>query len=121
MTKEAALHSFWSSFGLTAYEENSVPSDAELPYLTYETRTDERFGQAAIAVNVWYRTESWSIPNSKARQITDVIGGGGHIIPCDNGGIWIYLGSPAVTSLTDSDTTIKRKYINVICEYITSR
>lgn len=122
MTKEAAIHSFWSKFGLPAYEENSVPSEATLPYLTYEVRTDEMFGQVATAVSVWYRSESWSIPNAKARQITDVIGGGGIIIPCDGGGIWIRLGSPAVMSLTEStDITIKRKYLNVILEYIVTK
>ena len=27
MTKAAAIYQFWNSFGLTAYEENSVPDD----------------------------------------------------------------------------------------------
>ena len=40
MTKAEALHSFYSSFGLTAYEENSVPDDAEFPYITYNITTD---------------------------------------------------------------------------------
>ena len=37
MTKEAALHNFWSMFGVPAYEENAVPSGedgAEFPYIT---------------------------------------------------------------------------------------
>ena len=40
MTKEAALYQFWSSFGLTAYEENSVPAQAAFPYISYEVITD---------------------------------------------------------------------------------
>lgn len=40
MTKAAALHSFFSGFGLTAYEENSVPDDAVFPYITYSLTTD---------------------------------------------------------------------------------
>ena len=35
MDKQQAIHGFWSSFGITAYDENSVPDDAELPYITY--------------------------------------------------------------------------------------
>ena len=31
MTKSAAIYQFWSSFGLTAYEENTVPTDADFP------------------------------------------------------------------------------------------
>ena len=48
MTKAAALHSFYSSFGLTAYEENSVPDDAEFPYITYNITTDS-FGNYSTA------------------------------------------------------------------------
>ena len=32
MTKAAAIYQFWSGFGLTAYEENTVPEDAAFPY-----------------------------------------------------------------------------------------
>ena len=31
MDKFQAQQSFWSSFGLTAYDENTVPDDAEYP------------------------------------------------------------------------------------------
>ena len=40
MTKEQALYKFWISFGMQAYEENSVPSDATFPYITYQLVTD---------------------------------------------------------------------------------
>ena len=35
MTNPAALHQFFSSFGMTAYTSTSVPEDAVFPYLTY--------------------------------------------------------------------------------------
>lgn len=47
MTKEAALYNFWSMFGITAYEENAVPSDAKFPYITYQVVTDS-FGNISI-------------------------------------------------------------------------
>ena len=40
MTKAAAIYQFWSGFGLTAYEENTVPTDAAFPYITYQLVTD---------------------------------------------------------------------------------
>ena len=40
MTKAAAIYQFWNSFGLTAYEENTVPTDATFPYITYQLVTD---------------------------------------------------------------------------------
>ena len=40
MTKAAAIYQFWNSFGLAAYEENSVPDDATFPYITYQLVTD---------------------------------------------------------------------------------
>jgi len=36
MTKAAALHQFFSGFGMDAYTDSSVPDDAVFPYLTYE-------------------------------------------------------------------------------------
>ena len=31
-----ALYAFWSQFGVSAYLRDSVPEDAELPYITYD-------------------------------------------------------------------------------------
>lgn len=36
MDRAQAIHSFWNSFGLKAYDENTVPDNAKLPYITYE-------------------------------------------------------------------------------------
>ena len=48
MTKAAAIYQFWSGFGLTAYEENTVPEDAVFPYVTYQLVTDS-FGREVAA------------------------------------------------------------------------
>ena len=40
MNKEQAIHFFWSQFGLPAYDENSVPDDAQMPYITYNVVID---------------------------------------------------------------------------------
>ena len=120
MTKGAALQSFFNSI-MPSYTETSVPDDAAFPYLTYQLSTNawDR-GETALAVNMWFYTTSEAIPNAKAQELSDVIGYGGVIIPCDGGFIWLKRGSPWCQSIRDeSDQMIKRRYINVTAEYLT--
>lgn len=121
MTKAAALHQFFSSFGMTAYTATSVPEDATFPYLTYEAIFDAWGGEpVGLTVNLWFYTESEAVPNAKAEEISRVIGYGGKIIPCDGGYIWLKRGSPWCQSLSDETSpTIKRRYLNVTAEYLT--
>lgn len=121
MTKAAALHQFFSGFGMPAYTTTSVPDDAIFPYLTYELITSAwEEGETALTVNLWFYTESEAIPNAKAQQMSDTIGMGGKTIQCDGGMVWIKRGSPWCQSLSDDTAPgIKRRYINITAEYIT--
>ena len=65
MTKAAAIYQFWSGFGLTAYEENTVPTDATFPYITYQLVTDSFEREIQFTASIWYRSESWSGINAK--------------------------------------------------------
>jgi hypothetical protein len=61
MSKASAFQTWFSSFGLTAYEETNVKASAPLPYLTYTYATgDFDGGEVPIVVNIWYRTEATS-------------------------------------------------------------
>lgn len=122
MNKTAALHDFFSGFGIPAYPETSVPNDTVFPWLTYTPVVDSLDGgEVSLTVNLWYYTESESIPNAKAREIEKVIGIGGKILNCDDGKIWIKRGTPWCQSLSDdTDRTIKRRYINITAEYLTT-
>ena len=124
MTKEAALYNFWSMFGIPAYEENSVPSGedgAEFPYITYQVVTDSFGNDVALTGSVWYRSTSWKEANAKAQEISDKISRGGVTIACDGGVIWIRRGVPFAQSMGDeSDDLIKRKYINIVAEFMTA-
>lgn len=121
MTKEAAVHSFFNSFGIPAYTTASVPEDAVFPWLTYELITntwDE--GEVGMTVNLWYYGSSEAIPNEKVREISERIGMGGVQVPCDGGTIWFKRGSPWCQNVKDdTDTNIKRRYINISAEYQT--
>lgn len=121
MTKAAAIYQFWSSFGLTAYEENTVPTDADFPYITYQLVTDSFDREIPITASIWYRSESWAGINAKTEEISQTISRGGKIIPCDGGVIWLKRGQPFAQSMGDeSDDLIKRKYLNITAEFMTA-
>ena len=121
MTKAAAIYQFWSGFGLTAYEENTVPEDAAFPYVTYQLVTDSFDRDVAATASLWYRDESWVDINTKTEEISAHIGLGGKIIKCDSGRIWIKRGQPFAQNMGDeSYDLIKRKYLNVTIEYFTA-
>ena len=125
MTKAAAMHSFWASFGLPAFEENSVPAGdraPDFPYITYELITDAFGGETAMTASVWYRSPSWLEANAKAEQIGDSIGYAGKVINADGGYIWIMRGSPFARSMgDDNDALIKRKIINITAAFYTAK
>lgn len=120
MNKAAAIHQFWSGFGLTAYEENTVPSDAVFPYITYQLVTDAFDNDVPMTASLWYRGESWTAINAKTEEISKKIGASGKKIAVDGGGIWIKRGQPFAQNMGDeSDDLIKRKYINISIVFIT--
>ena len=129
MTKAAAIYQFWNSFGIKAYEENTVidadedgnPIEPEMPYLTYQLVTDSFDREVAATASLWYRGESWTAINAKTEEISAHIGLGGKIIKCDGGRIWIKRGQPFAQNMGDeSDDLIKRKYLNLTFEFFTA-
>ena len=121
MTKAAAIYQFWSGFGLTAYEENTVPTDAAFPYITYQLVTDSFYREIPITASLWYRNESWTAINAKTEEISQKISRGGKIISCDDGAIWLKRGQPFAQNMGDeSDDLIKRKYLNITAEFMTA-
>lgn len=125
MTKAAALNRFWSSFGLPAYDEASVPTGQnapDLPYITYQVVTDS-FGGGPVAMNgsIWYKNTSWTTINAKTEQISAKIGLGGMLLHYDGGAVWIRRGTPFAQSMGDPENDqIKRKYINISAKFISS-
>lgn len=121
MTKAAAIYQFWNSFGLTAYEENTVPDDADFPYITYQLVTDSFDYEVPVTASIWYRSESWTAINAKTEEVSQKISRGGKFIPCDGGAIWLKRGQPFAQSMGDeSDNLIKRKYLNITAEFMTA-
>ena len=119
MNKVQALNSFWSSFGLKAYDETSVPDNAVLPYITYESSTDEFNHKVALTASLWYRSSSWESIELKQFAIANYISRGGVIVPYDGGSIWIAKGNPWSNRMSDAnDDTIRRIVLNVEVEFL---
>lgn len=122
MIPEQTIHNFWSSFGVTAYEENSVPTGNDappFPYITYSVATSDFGREILLTGSVWTRSTSWISATSIAKSIFDYVGLGGRYLKCDNGVIWLKRGAPFAQSMGDpSDDLIKRKYINLTAEFL---
>lgn len=121
MTAEQAIHAFWSNFGLTAYDENSVPDNAQLPYITYSLSVDTFNNTVLNTINIWYRSTSWINVTDKAKEIINTITDGGISISTDKGIIRMNLGNPIYNRMGDENKNIKRIRINIETEYIETR
>lgn len=120
MDKWQAIQSFWESFDIPAYDQNSVPDDAVAPYITYEAIVDEFENPILPSASIWYKSSSWKDISKKADQIANYIGAY-RVIPLNNHE-YLYLskGSPFAQRLSDEDSRVKRIYINLSAEFFTS-
>ena len=115
--KAQAYNSFWSSFGLPAYDQYSVPTDATLPYITYEYSEAGFDENNLLTASLWYRSTSWADITGKAKSIFDYIGMGGVLLPFDGGALWIKRGNPFYNRMDDpEDFMIRRIVINIEIE-----
>lgn len=123
MDKFQALQSFWSSYGVPAYDENTVP-DADdkpvFPYITYDAVVSNLGTQVAMSGSLWDYGTSWARITTKMADIQSDLGRGGRIIPCDGGAIWIKQGSPFAQRMSDDNDMIRRILINIEAEYLTA-
>ena len=123
MNQLQAYQSFWASFGLTAYDENTVPDDAMSvnngKYITYEMSDSEFDYPVALTASIWYKSYSWAEISQKELAIARDISRGGKLVPCDGGAIWIKKGSPWAQRMADSSSdSIRRIILNVEVEFL---
>lgn len=125
MDKLATLQSFFSSFGLTAYEESAIFSQKtkpEFPYITYEG-IDDSFNEGlnSITFSTWYRNASWVNSVNMTKLISRSIPSTGLMLRCDEGSILIYKGSNPFGRRMgdDSDDLIKRTVFNLDVRFYT--
>lgn len=119
MNKIQTLHAFWNSFNLPAYDENSVPDNTPLPYITYEVSSDDFGKPLAQTASLWYRDSSWASITEKEQQISDFITRGGRTIAYEGGAMWIQKANPWAQRMEEpSDETIRRIVLNITVEFL---
>ena len=118
MDKYQALHGFWSGFDLPAYDENTVPETAVMPYITYEAVGDSFDSRNMLSASLWYYSLSWSEISQKSDEISEYMGMGGMMIPYDGGALWASRGTPFAQRMSDPDPEIRRVLLNIEVEYL---
>lgn len=108
-----ALNAYLNGFGLDAYAEDTVPDNAELPYITYRVVEPEWNRKTTFYVIVWYRTTSNAVVLEKSDQITGDIFDGKKL-PFDGGVLMLWPESPKVQIMVNqNDKTVRGAYINL--------
>ena len=120
--KTQALYKFWSSFGLPAYNELTVPDNAELPYITYEVATGSLGDIIPLSASIWYNSYSWEEVAKKSDEVAEFIykqdppG-----IKIKGGRLYITKGKPFTRDMDDdSSKMIRKRVININAEFQTA-
>lgn len=120
MDKMQALHAFWSSFSIPAYDENTVPLDASFPYITYEAASDRLDYAMNLSASIWYWSLSWEDITHKADEIAEYIE---NLYPpaikLDVGRMYITAGRPFAQRMGDPDGNIRRILLTINVEFFT--
>lgn len=123
MDKYQAQYAFWASFGVEAYEANSVPDQDEVqfPYITYEPVSGPFGSDILVSASVWTRSTSWLAADTLAETILARLGGrdgGGVTLTYDGGAIWITPEDSYARPMGDpDDDRIKRKVLSVVLHF----
>lgn len=122
MDKAQSIHSFWSGFGIPAYDENTVPDGAKKPYITYNYSEDDLGNPVSSYGSIWYYDSGWAAITAKVKEIDNALSHGGAMIPIDGRGFtWIQKGHPFAQRMSDdSDDMIRRMYINLMVEFLSN-
>lgn len=119
MDKEQALQNFWSSFGIPAYDEYTVPDDATMPYITYSVATGSLDNMVGLTATIWYKSTSWREITRLKNRIAESIGVGGKRIKLDNGYAWLCRGNTFAQRIPSTDDRVRAYYLQLNAEFLT--
>lgn len=119
MDKQQAFYNFFNSFALSAYDENSVPDDAQMPYITYQVIIADLDDVVFPTASIWYRSDSWAQADAKVNEISQYIETMLPIPLKDGGFMHITKGTPFAQRMAETDTTVKRYLLNLGIEFLT--
>ena len=106
----AALNAYLNGFNLPAYTTESLPKEAEPPYITYPLNIPTWDEKTSFYIQIWFRTRSNEALLTKADEILADIGPG-KILQASDGYVAIWPETPAVQLLVDGDT--RSAYLNL--------
>lgn len=132
MNKQQAYNAFWRSFGVLAFEENTVPDDktiqalidaglakSKYPYITYQVLIDNLDNEVFPTASIYDKSTSWEtadlLSNEIMRKITDM-----NTIELDEGRMFITTGTPFAQHMDEQeDSSIRRIVLNLGVEFFT--
>ena len=119
MTKAEAIHEFWSSFGIPAYESTTVNEERRGDfYITYSVATDSLDRIVSMSASIWeLNSTSWKKVSEKAEEISDALIQV-KTIPLDIGYLYITRGQPFAQRVSDENDSVRRIYINIMAEFL---
>lgn len=132
MNKSQAITEFWNSFGIPAFDENTVPEyvddgkgnliKLQPPYITYNVVEDDLDNVVNLYASIWYHSTSWREVTLKvgevSKRITEMYP---PTIQLDNGRLYLAKGTPFAQRMSDpNDDMIRRIYINIQAEFLTA-
>ena len=107
------LYSYFNSFGVSAYLDNSAPTGATFPYITYTLNYEDGYIDNLIQVRIWTKSTSLVQLTTLVDKIGDNVNNGITINGADGGTIWIKKGSPFAQFIPEEDLTLKVAYLTL--------
>lgn len=122
MNKSQALDKFWNSFGIPAYDENTIPDNPGERYITYSVSTGRIEDVINLTGKIWEKnTTSWKFVEDKASEIAyELATMDPPTIAIDNGRLYLTMGTPFSQRLSDPDSMARGVYINIQAEFLTA-
>lgn len=121
MDRWQAQQEFWSSFGIPAYDANTVDLNAEMPYITYEAISSGIGAPKDLSASIWYYSTSWEEISQKALEIAQAIDEMPPSIKIDDGRLKFRV--PEVSNfaqrMSDPNPNIRRIVLTVEAEFLT--
>lgn len=129
MNKAQALQTFWESFGIPAFDENTVPDAVPDKYITYSVATGSLDSVINLTASIWeLNSTSWQFVEETAAIIAEVLerrdfshmGIEAPSLPIDNGRVFLTQGAPFAQRMADPGSELTRRIIlNVQAEFLT--
>lgn len=102
-----ALYNFWASFGLPVWHQDTVPEEAVLPYITFQTVSGEAMSATILTATAWFRDEDQGVNAQRAAvldQIAQAVPHEGRMLPVgDKGYLMLYRNSGTFQSYVQDE------------------